>query len=100
MNGQLTSFEVDILDAKLKAFEQAHAAAMEHGDDEARRAAKLCEYRSDLGTSQDGGHGRRRAHPRDGRERGPEHVPVQEDQCRQRLVLGGRTHLTINRQRG
>ena len=100
-NSQLASFQVDILDTELNALEQAHAAAVEHGDDQSRRPGKLREYCSYFVTSQDRGQGRRRAHPgdlRDRREWCAQHLAVQEQECRQWLVLGGGADVAVNGQ--
>jgi hypothetical protein len=100
---QLVGGKVDILNAQPAAFEQPEPGSVEQVRHEPGRALQPLEHCPDLVAGEDDrqAHGAFRAHdPVEPRQVDLQHVPVQEQEGAQGLVLGGGGHPAIDRQRG
>jgi len=97
-DGDLASFEVEVLHAQLQAFKQAESGAVEEGSGKPRHSRELTQHCSHFGAGEDDGQGWRRAHARDLGQvgQGPgEDDAVEEDDGAQRLVLGGGADVVV-----
>jgi hypothetical protein len=90
--------EVDVLDAEATALKQAQSGAIEERGHQARHAFQLPQDCQHFVTRQNHRQPLRAFRAHDAIEPGDlqlEHVPIEEQQCAQRLVLGGRRHVAF-----
>jgi O-acetyl-ADP-ribose deacetylase (regulator of RNase III) len=89
-DGQLVAVEVEVLHPDSQGFQQAEAAAVQQGRDQARGTIHLPQQRADLVAREDDGQALGAAGVDDVAqplELAAEHIPVQEEQRREGLVL-------------
>ena len=97
----LAPLEVDVFHAQPQALQQAHAGAIEQRGHQPHRPVQLVQQRAHLSLRQ---HHRQPArglgahHLVQPRQLQRQHHPVQEQQCRLRLVLRRRRHIALHRQ--
>lgn len=87
---ELTSFEIDVLDAKTGAFEEAETGTVEEGGHHLVHAAEVREERGDLRVREHYGNALLALSVHESVERSdldPEHLLVQEEEGSERLVL-------------
>ena len=95
--------EVEVLDAQAQGLREAQARAVEQRRDEPRLAAEVGEHAADLLAREDDGEARGLARADEGRHLGEgllEDVAVQEEERRERLVLGGGGDLAVGGEGG
>ena len=95
----LVALEIQVLDPELKPFEQPHPGPVEQAADEARRPTHTGQEPPHLVAAQD--HGQTGGPPRPHEAFQPgdleaQRLPVQEQQRRERLVLGGGRDVTFD----
>ena len=93
--------EVHVLDAKAHRFEDAETAAIHQERDQARHPPELGDHAAGFIARQDDGHVLRppcEHHAVDLGQRGSQHLAIEEQDRRRRLVLGARRHPAVHRQ--
>lgn len=93
--------KVDILDAQSDTFHQAHPGAIKQARHQQVCALEVSEQAIDLGARHDDGHALRHlrpGHALEPRQLNRQHLAVQEQQGRQRLVLGRGADLAVDRE--
>jgi hypothetical protein len=100
---ELTSREVDVLNAQRERLEQAKAATVQQERHEERDALEVGEHAPDFVTREDGGKPHRTLGGHHALklalDRRSEHVAIEEQQRRERLVLCRRAHSAVCRER-
>src|SRR5262245_12778685 len=97
----LVAIEIDVLHPEPKALEEAEPAPVEQGDSEPLHPVQVLENRRHLVAGEHDGEMRRSSGPDEivePQQLGPEHVPIEEEQRTERLILRGRGYASFHRQ--